>query len=150
MVRLKVRFKSSKLKGVNIGEVARRSGFSASAIRFYERAGVLAKPPRIGGRRYYDACVLDRLAVLARAKACGFNLADTRRLFHGFREGTPPSERWQALARRKIEELDELAAGIAAMKALLQRSCECRDLAECGRRYLARRPSSPSPRRPTV
>src|SRR5579872_6658539 len=98
---------------MTIGEVSQRSGFSASAIRFYERAGLLAKPPRIGGRRHYEASILDRLSVLQGAKACGFNLAETRRLLHGVREGTPPSERWQTLARRKIEELDELAARIA-------------------------------------
>ena len=78
--------------------------------------------------------MIERLAVLERAKACGFSLAETRQLFYGFREGTPPSERWQTLARRKIAELDDLARKIAATRELLQRSCACQDLAECGRR----------------
>jgi len=119
---------------MTIGEVARQSGLNASAIRYYEASGVLPRPARVGGQRRYDPSVLERLAVLERAKACGFSLEETRQLFFGFRPGTPPSERWQALARKKIAELDELAARITAMKALLLKSCTCRDLQECGRR----------------
>jgi len=122
-----------------IGQVAKLSGIAASAIRYYEQAGLLPKPIRVGGRRQYDPSILDRLAVLDRAKACGFTLAEARQLFYGFREGTPPSERWQSLARRKIAELDELMAKIAATRELLQRPCACRDLAECGRRLVARK-----------
>ena len=69
-----------------------------------------------------------------------FSLAETRQLFHGFREGIPPSQRWQALARRKLAELEELERKIAATKELMQVPCACRDLAECGRRILAKHP----------
>jgi len=125
---------------VTIGQVSKESGLNASAIRFYEQAGVLPKPSRVGGRRVYDTSVLGRLAVLERAKACGFTLDETRCLFFGFREGTSPSERWQTLARRKITELDELARQIAAMKELLEScACTCQDLAECGRRMVAKK-----------
>jgi len=129
---------------MTIGLVAKESGLAASAIRFYERAGLLPKPMRIGGRRQYDSSVLERLAVLDRAKACGFSLAEARQLFRGFREGTPPSERWRTLARRKIIELDEMERKIAATRELLERACSCKDLAECGRRILANnaRPST--------
>ena len=123
---------------MTIGQVAKESGFAASAIRFYEEAGLLPKPIRIGGRRQYDRSVLERLAVVERAKACGFSLVETRQLFYGFREGATPSERWQALANRKITELDELARKIAAIKEMLQQPCACQDLAECGRRIFAK------------
>jgi MerR family transcriptional regulator, redox-sensitive transcriptional activator SoxR len=119
---------------MTIGQVAKESGFAASAIRYYEQVGLLPRPVRAGGRRQYDRSILERLAVLERAKACGFSLAETKQLFQGFREGTPPSERWQTLARRKIAELEELERKIAATKELLQRPCACRDLSECGRR----------------
>ena len=127
---------------MTIGQVAKESGLAASAIRFYEQAGVLPKPTRIGGRRQYDRSILERLAVVDRAKACGFSLAETRQLFYGFREGVPPSERWETLARRKIVELNELARKIADMKELLQRPCACKDLAECGWRILAKKPAT--------
>ena len=126
---------------MTIGQVAKQSGLAASAIRYYEQAGVLPKPARIGGRRHYDTSVLERLAVLERAKTCGFTLAEVRQLFHGFHEDAPPSERWRTLADRKIAELDDLARTIAAMKKLLETRCNCRDLAECGRRILAKRPA---------
>jgi MerR family redox-sensitive transcriptional activator SoxR len=122
-----------------IGQVAKESGLAASAIRYYEQVGVLPKPIRVGGRRHYRPSILERLALLERTKACGFSLAEVRQLFYGFREGIPPSERWQILARRKIAELDELAGKIVATKELLQRPCACKDLAECGRRIFAKR-----------
>ena len=79
---------------MTIGQVAAESGLAASAIRFYEQEGVVPRPARIAGRRHYDASVPDQLAMLERAKACGFSLAEIRRLIHGFREGTPPSWRF--------------------------------------------------------
>ncbi len=82
--------------------------------------------------------MLERLAVIDRAKACGFSLAEIRQLFYGFRDGAPPSERWQTLARQKIIELDEMARKIAATRELLQRPCACNDLSECGRRILCK------------
>jgi MerR family redox-sensitive transcriptional activator SoxR len=124
---------------MTIGQVAKESGFAASAIRYYEQAGVLPRPIRSGGRRQYEPSILGRLAVLERTKACGFSLAETRQLFYGFRDGAPPSEQWQTLARRKIAELDDLVLKIAATKKLLQRPCACKDLAECGRRILAKK-----------
>ena len=145
IILLKVDLKSSKLIGMTIGQVSTESGFAASAIRYYEQAGVLPRPIRTGGRRRYDPSILERLAVLERAKACGFSLAETRHLFYGFREGAPPSERWQTLARRKIGELDELERKIAAIKELLQRPCACRDLAECGRRIFAKKRAAHEP-----
>lgn len=124
---------------MTIGQVAKESGLAASAIRFYEKAGLLPKPTRIRGRRQYDHSILERLAVVDRAKTCGFSLTEIRQLFYGFREGAPPSERWQTLARRKIVELDDLAHKIAATRELLERSCTCKDLTECGQRILAKK-----------
>lgn len=121
---------------MTIGQVAKRSGLAASAIRYYEQAGVLPKPARVAGRRQYTTSVLERLAVLERAKSCGFTLVEIRQLFYGFRDDATPSERWQALAQRKIVELDELARKIATMKKMLETRCNCRDLGECGRRIL--------------
>jgi MerR family redox-sensitive transcriptional activator SoxR len=122
-----------------IGQVAKASGLAASAIRFYEKAGVLPKPGRVGGRRQYDPSILERLAVLERAKACSFSLAEMRQLFNGFPDGTAPSERWLSMARSKIAELEQLESKIAATKELLLRPCSCTDLAECGRRIFAKK-----------
>ncbi len=47
--------------GLSIGEVSHLSGVSTSALRYYERIGLVPPPPRVAGRRDYDASVLDRL-----------------------------------------------------------------------------------------
>jgi|HubBroStandDraft_6_1064221.scaffolds.fasta_scaffold1091805_2 MerR family redox-sensitive transcriptional activator SoxR len=124
---------------MTIGQVAKESGFAASAIRYYEATGILPRPARISGQRRYDTSTLERLAVVERAQACGFSLAETRQLFFGFGQGVVPSERWQTMARRKIAELDDLSRKIAATRELLARPCTCKDLGECGRRIAVKK-----------
>jgi MerR family redox-sensitive transcriptional activator SoxR len=121
--------------------VAARAGIKASAIRFYEKAGLLPQPNRSGGQRRYDATAVERLAILEFAKDCGFTLAECRELFNGFRDDAPLSSRMRKLAGKKIAELDALSRRVALMKELLENSlrCKCVDLRECGRRILTRR-----------
>jgi DNA-binding transcriptional MerR regulator len=118
---------------LSIGEVADRAGLRASAIRFYEKKGLLPKPVRVGGQRRYDASVLGRLAVLERAKTCGLTLDEVRCLFN---DSGRPSERWQRIAVKKIAELDAMMEKLAAMRDLLERRCDCADLDECGRKMV--------------
>ncbi|MBZ5606913.1 MAG: MerR family transcriptional regulator [Acidobacteriia bacterium] len=118
---------------MTIGQVARQAGLRASAIRFYEKAGLLPKPVRRGGQRRYDSSILARLAVLKRAKDCGFTLDEARRLFN---DQGRPRERWERIAVRKVAELDALIQKIALMKDLLEKRCQCADLDECGRKIL--------------
>ena len=118
---------------LTIGEVARKAGLRASAIRYYERIGLLPKPLRSGGQRRYDPTVFGRLAVLQRARDCGFTLEEAGGLF---KDSGLPAERWQRIARKKIAELDVLVQRLAATRDLLQRRCECADLEECGRKVM--------------
>ena len=118
---------------ITIGEVARKAGLRASAIRYYERIGLLPRPLRSGGQRRYDPSVLSRLAVLQRARDCGFTLEEAGGFF---KDSGLPSERWQRIARKKIAELDVLVQRLAATRDLLQRRCECADLEECGRKMV--------------
>lgn len=135
---------------LTIGQVARQAGLRASAIRFYEQAGLLPKPARLSGQRRYDRTILERLALLDFAKQCGFTLAEIRRLFHGSADEARLSERMQRLARKKVEELDALAGRIELMRQFLTRAqrCKCVDLSECGRKVLAAR--MPPPQRAGV
>jgi MerR family transcriptional regulator, redox-sensitive transcriptional activator SoxR len=120
-------------KGMAIGEVARRAAIKASAIRYYEKAGLLAEPERVNGRRLYGPEVLELLAVVRVAQQAGFTIAETRTLMHGFSAETPPSERWRQLAADKLPELEALIEHTSAMKRLLERglSCECLSLEDC-------------------
>lgn len=115
---------------MTIGEVAKRTGLRASAIRFYEHEGLLPEPARVGGQRRYDTSILDRIAVLERAKSCGFTISEIRLLFN---EAGSHSTKWKRLAQKKIAELEAAAQRITAMKDLLERGCNCDTATECGR-----------------
>jgi MerR family regulatory protein len=54
--------------GLAIGEVSRRAGVSMSAIRYYERNGLLIEPERVGGQRRYADNVIERLGIIDVAK----------------------------------------------------------------------------------
>jgi len=141
---LEVRFKSSDfffhMANMTIGEVARRAGLQASAIRYYEKIGLLPKTQRIGGQRRYETGVLNYLEVIDVAKRAGFRMDEIRHLFHGFGKGIPAFHRWQLLAQRKITEMDDLIARAKKMKRLLKKAdhCKCLDLEDCGKAFLAR------------
>jgi len=143
MVGLKVRLKSSKIVSMTIGQVARAAGLRASAIRYYECAGLIPRPLRARGQRRYDLRVLERLALVEFAKQCGFKLAEVRELLNGFGEDAPLAQRLRAVAERKLDALDAEAKAIALRKARIERALECRcaDFAECGRRILAQKKS---------
>jgi MerR family redox-sensitive transcriptional activator SoxR len=118
---------------LTIGEVARRAGVRASAIRYYEEAGLLEEPDRVGGKRRYDEEALRRLALIGGAKRAGFTLGEIRTLLHGFPAGTGAAQRWQALASEKLIEVDEAIAQLRQTRGLLEEAlrCECASLDEC-------------------
>ena len=120
---------------LTIGEVARRAGVRASAIRYYEEAGLLEEPERVGGKRRYDEETLRRLALIGSAKRAGFTLGEIRTLLHGFPTGTGAAQRWQALASEKLVVVDEAIAQLRQTRGLLEEAlrCECASLDECAR-----------------
>jgi DNA-binding transcriptional MerR regulator len=120
---------------LSIGEVALRAGIATSAIRYYEAEGLIPPAPRRGGRRVYDASMVDRLALIAVAKQAGFTVAEIKRLFGGFARRAPPGERWRSLAERKLAELDQRIAEAERMKRVLRvvMRCECPTFEDCAR-----------------
>ena len=118
---------------MTIGEVAEKAGINASAIRYYERAGLLPEPGRVGGKRRYGPGVLRTLALVEAAKRTGLTIAEIRLLFHGFADEVGASERWRSLASRKLGEVDELVARLGQMRVLLAEAlrCDCASLEGC-------------------
>ena len=118
---------------MSIGEVAARAGLATSAIRYYESAGVLPEPERVGGRRRYEPDVLARLAVVRMAQDAGFTVAEIRELCEGYPRGTSASARWRSLAGRKLDEMDAVIARAQRMRRVLEESlrCDCLALDEC-------------------
>jgi MerR family redox-sensitive transcriptional activator SoxR len=118
-----------------IGEVARRSGLTASTLRYYERAGLLPAPARSSRRRQYELRVMGRIRIIQVARDAGFTISETRAFLTGFPSSAIPSARWQKLAQRKLAELDLRITQVMKMKALLQSSfhCSCRTIEDCER-----------------
>ena len=119
-----------------ISQVARQIRIRPSAIRYYERIGLLPQAERCSGQRRYDSTVLYRLAIIQRARQLGFSLSEIRQLFFGFRDVARPPERWRTLSQKKLAELDQLMDGIKAVRALLKRlmtKCHCDTLDQCGK-----------------
>jgi MerR family redox-sensitive transcriptional activator SoxR len=116
-----------------IGEVARRAGIRTSALRYYERIGLLPAPKRVNGQRRYDARTVQLLKVIQLAQGAGFTVAEIQTLLHGFTPETPPAARWQPLARKKIAELDALISRAQQMKQVLTTglNCGCLRLEDC-------------------
>src|ERR1700730_6962310 len=108
------------MSNMTIGEMARRAGLRASAVRYYEKIGLLPKSERIGGQRRYQPGILNHLAVIDTAKHAGFRVEEIKQLLHGFGKAVPASHRWQLLARRKITEIDELIARATKNNRLLE------------------------------
>jgi MerR family redox-sensitive transcriptional activator SoxR len=121
---------------MTIGEVAKGAGIATSAIRFYEKAGLLKPPARVNGRRIYSDGDVHQLVVIRFAKANGFTLPEIRLLLRGFPESTSASVRWKKMARGKIAELESSIAKAKAMKEMLESlaaHCHCRNLEQCSK-----------------
>ena len=120
---------------LTISEVARQVGLQPSAIRYYERIGLLPPAQRISGQRRYDSMVLARLAVVQRARQLGFSLEEIRQLFFSFPRDAQASERWRKLSEAKLAELDDLMNEIESVRSLLKRmikNCHCETFDQCG------------------
>lgn len=118
---------------MTIGEVAGAAGVNASAIRYYERHGILPAPERVGGKRRYDRGVLQRLSVLDVAKQAGFSLEEIRLLFDATDRGAPAHTQLKDLARRKLPQIEALIAQAQHVKNWLEATdeCTCDTLDEC-------------------
>jgi len=118
---------------LTIGEVARRAGLNPSAIRYYERRGVLPEPDRESGRRRYSGETIQRLHVIDVAKRAGLTLDEAAVLLATADEGEPVSEPLRELAARRLPDIEALIARAEAMRDWLQTAttCDCRTLDVC-------------------
>jgi len=110
---------------LSIGEVAERVGASVSAIRFYEREGLLPEAERVGGQRRFTEETVRRLGIIDVAKQAGFSLEEVGVLLTSVDRGAPAHKQLQALAARKLPEVDALLARAQAMRDWLTTASEC-------------------------
>jgi len=78
---------------MKIGELATRSGLNASAIRYYEKIGLLAPPQRTSGQRRYASDALHRVLLIRFASKMGFTLGEIKLFLNGLRDDAPVGSR---------------------------------------------------------
>jgi MerR family redox-sensitive transcriptional activator SoxR len=120
---------------LTIGEVVARSGFSHSALRFYEREGLVAATRTSGGQRRYERSVLRRLAFLRAARTLGVPLEEVREALDRLPGGrTPTAADWARVSRAWRARLDEQIDALVALRDGLDSciGCGCLSLTRCG------------------
>jgi MerR family redox-sensitive transcriptional activator SoxR len=118
---------------LTIGEAARRAGIPTSAIRYYERIGLLPEPDRLGGQRRYDADVLGKLGFIGVAQSAGFKLREIKELIKGVDRADGLGGQMRSLSSQKLDEVEALLERTKAMKGWLEvaKECGCATPAEC-------------------
>jgi DNA-binding transcriptional MerR regulator len=106
---------------LDIADVGRQSGLAPSALRFYERRGLIAPSGRNGQRRVYTPAVLGRLSLIACARAAGFTIAEISR----FLAATPSDAVLREHLARKSLELDQSIRRLQRMRDSLSHAATC-------------------------
>ncbi|MGI8593405.1 MAG: MerR family transcriptional regulator [Solirubrobacteraceae bacterium] len=116
---------------MRIGDVAAKAGISPSAVRYYERIGLLSKAERVAGQRVFDPSVLRRLTLIDVSQRAGLSLDEIRDLLEAGSD--PVSTRLQEIATRKLPEVDALVRRAEAMRDWLRAAecCTCESVDEC-------------------
>lgn len=105
-----------------IGELARRSGVSTKALRFYEDQGVLAPPARTAsGYRDYGEAAVERLAFVAAAQSAGLTLAEIRDVILLREGGVAPCSHVVGLVEAKSRAVARQIAELRALQRELHR-----------------------------
>jgi MerR family redox-sensitive transcriptional activator SoxR len=119
---------------LSIGEVSERSGVSQSALRFYERQGLIAARRTDGNQRRYPSVTLRRVALVQAGKAAGIPLERIREALAELPDGKSPTKRdWERLSGTWRKELDARIATLEAVRDRLTTciGCGCLSLQTC-------------------
>jgi MerR family mercuric resistance operon transcriptional regulator len=102
---------------MKIGDLARAGGVSVETIRFYQRRGLLAEPPRGSGARRYTEGDLERLRSIRAAQTAGFTLEEIATLLDLDQHDRGAA---RGLAEARIAAIDEKIATLRTMRAALK------------------------------
>jgi MerR family transcriptional regulator, redox-sensitive transcriptional activator SoxR len=118
-----------------IGELGARSGVSTSALRFYERKGLISARRTEGNQRRYPSVALRLVAVIQAGKAAGIPLEEIRAALGGLPAGRAPTKRdWERLSRRWHADIGERILTLQGLQGRLTSciGCGCLSLKTCG------------------
>jgi MerR family transcriptional regulator, redox-sensitive transcriptional activator SoxR len=119
---------------LTVTEVSRRSGFAASALRYYEDQGLIDATRSDGGRRRYQRSVLRRLAFIRSASNIGLSLTEIRDELDRLPSGRTPtkadwhriSQHWRSRINEQIGALERLRDGLDSCIG-----CGCLSMKHC-------------------
>jgi MerR family transcriptional regulator, redox-sensitive transcriptional activator SoxR len=119
---------------LTIGELSERSGVSRSALRFYERKGLIASDRSTGNQRRYPRVALRRVALVQAGKTAGIPLERIREALDTLPADRAPTKRdWERLSNRWRKELDLRIATLQGIRGRLDGciGCGCLSLRRC-------------------
>lgn len=119
---------------LTVSEVADRSGFAPSALRFYEREGLVHARRTSGNQRRYERNVLRRLAFIRAARNVGLSLDEVSAALATLPDGrTPTKADWTRLSRTWRHRLDDQIAALTKLRDGLDSciGCGCLSLKKC-------------------
>jgi MerR family redox-sensitive transcriptional activator SoxR len=119
---------------LTIGEVSARSGLAPSALRFYERRGLIASTRTDGNQRRYDRAVLRRLAFIQAGRSAGVSLERIGGALGTLPLNRTPSRRdWERLSSRWRNDLDARIETLQALRGRLTTciGCGCLSIDRC-------------------
>ncbi|MDT5259723.1 MAG: MerR family transcriptional regulator, redox-sensitive transcriptional activator SoxR [Mycobacterium sp.] len=117
-----------------VSEIAHRSGFAGSAIRFYESQGLISATRTAGGQRRFERQMLRRLAFIRAARSVGLSLDEVADALARLPDGrTPTRADWARLSKTWRSRLDDQIAGLIALRDNLDSciGCGCLSLKRC-------------------
>lgn len=119
---------------LTVSEVASRSGFAASAIRFYEKEGLITASRTSGGQRRFERQMLRRLAFIRAARNVGLSLDEIAAALDKLPNArTPTRADWARLSKGWRGRIDDQIAGLLALRDNLDSciGCGCLSLKRC-------------------
>jgi MerR family redox-sensitive transcriptional activator SoxR len=119
---------------LTIGQLSARSGVSQSALRFYERKGLIAAERSSGNQRRYPSIALRRVALVQAGRAAGIPLERIRAALDTLPTDRSPTKRdWQRLSRNWRRELDDRIATLEGIRGRLTGciGCGCLSMRRC-------------------
>lgn len=123
-----------KAAPLTVGDVTHRSGFAASALRFYEAQGLIEATRTGGGQRRYRRDVLRRLAFIRAARNVGLTLREVATELTRLPDGrTPTAKDWARISRDWQARLNDQIAAIEALRDGLTGciGCGCLSMKTC-------------------
>ena len=120
--------------GYAIGDLAKRTGLSVSAIRFYETRGLVSPYRNAGGQRRFEPSDIRRLSFVMIAQKLGLSLEDISAVLASLPEGRTPTKRdWERLSKAIRQTLDERITMMTRLRDRLDGciGCGCLSLKNC-------------------